>query len=111
MAVGANDTFFYGWGLGGESLVALIRRDALASDYHTVGSNLLALLDRVQVSRPNDHDFLQHRVRDARVHRHLRHHRPFVEVLVIEPSLAHIRQQLDQLAHWQLHHGLRSDAQ
>jgi len=92
MAVGANDTFLYGWGLGGESLVALIRRNALAGDHHAVSGDLLALLDRVQVSRPNDHDLLQYCVRDARVHRHLRHLRPFVEVLVIEPSLAHIRQ-------------------
>jgi len=92
MTMGANDTFFKDWCLGGKSLVALISLQALAGDDRDIGGDLLAFLNGVQVPRSNDHDLLKHDVRDASVQGHLHHHRPFVEMLVIEPFLAQIGQ-------------------
>lgn len=48
---------------------------------------------------------------DLGVHRQLRHYGPFVEVLVVEPSLGEVSQQLYQFLHRHADHGLRPDAE
>lgn len=110
MAMGADNTFFNDWRLGGKSLVAFIGLQALAGNYGNVGRYLLAFLNGVQVSRSNDHNLLKHNVRDLGVQGHLRDHRPFVEVLIIKPFLTQISQKRNQLPHGQVDHGLRPDA-